>query len=145
MASEQIFQVAVKALIRNAEGKILMVHLPEWGHNPAHWDFPGGRMDPGEVFLETLERELQEEIGTGSIGTPKQLAAMITSVTIPVGDALLPLIYVIYDVAIPADAEVRLDPDSHEDEFEWVEPADAYERMSIKFTQEFRDIVRAMS
>jgi hypothetical protein len=52
--AEQIFQIGVK-------GQFFMLHIPEWGHNPAHWDLRGGIMDPGETSLDT-KAQLVEEI-----------------------------------------------------------------------------------
>jgi mutator protein MutT len=142
--AEQLFQIGIKGLIRNEKGEILMVYIPEWGHNPPHWDLPGGRMDPGETFLQTLKRELEEEIGVSYAGDPKQLAAVLTSITIPVGDQLLPLVFVIYEVQLPADYQIKLDPNSAEEEYQWFAPAEAAEKMGVKFTADFCDLVRNM-
>lgn len=139
--AEQHFQIGVKGLIQNSAGHILMVRIPKWGDNPAHWDFPGGRMDPGESFLQTLGRELQEEIGTSYIGEPKQITAMLTNIKIPVGDVHLPLVFVIYKTQIAADAHIVLDPESPEEAFEWFPPAEAAHHMAIKFSTEFCDYV----
>ena len=37
------------------------------------WDLPGGQVEPGELLLETLGRELAEEIGVAVVGTPEFL------------------------------------------------------------------------
>jgi len=142
--AEQMFQVAAKGLVRNDQGQVLMVHIPEWGHNPAHWDLPGGRMDPGETFLETLKRELQEELGVTYTGTPKQLMGMLTNITIKVDGILTPLIFMIYEVELPKGAKITLDPDSSEDEFRWFSPSEAAENMAFKFSKDFCDLVRSL-
>ena len=143
--AEQLFQIAAKGLLRNDKGQVLMVHIPDWGHNPAHWDLPGGRMDPGETFLETLDRELREEIGSGYIGQPKQLMGMLTSITIPVGDERIPLVFMIYEVQMPEGFQAKLDPDSAEDEYKWFDPAAAADAMAFKFSPEFCNLVRALA
>lgn len=142
--AEQHFQIGIKGLIRNDKGEILMVYIPPWEHNPGHWDFPGGRMDPGETFLDTLKRELQEEIGVSYIGIPKQLGAMLTPITIPVGGDRIPLVFVIYETAIPVDAKIVLDPNGPEKEYRWFTPVEAADKMAIKFAPEFCDIVRTL-
>lgn len=118
-----------------------MVRIRAWDPYPAHWDLPGGRMDPGETFEQTLMRELQEEIGIGYEGTPRQLSAMQTPITIPVGDARVPLVFVIYEAQLPAGAVIQLDPDSNEEVYEWFDPAAAIENMAVKFSPQFIDLV----
>lgn len=140
----QAFQVGIKALIRNDKNQILMVHIPEWSGNAAHWDLPGGRIDENETFLDTLNRELLEEIGTGYEGNPKQLMSFITNITIPVGDTRLPLIFVIYEVNLPDDAKITLDPKSAEDDYKWFDPKEAANEMKYKFSVEFCDLVRSL-
>ena len=141
----QTFQVGIKALLRNDKGQILMVHIPEWSGNAAHWDLPCGRIDKDENFLDTLKRELKEELGVTYIGQPKQLTTLLTSITIPVGVILLPLIYIIYEVDMPTNAKIQLDPDSTEDDFKWFSPIEAADKMSYKFTPEFCSLVRGLN
>lgn len=50
------YRVSVKALIRNTEGKVLVVK-----ENGSAWSLPGGGMDHGESAHDTLVRELYEE------------------------------------------------------------------------------------
>src|SRR3989338_7224600 len=58
-------QVGVKILLRNNEGKYLLLKrspekYPEIG---ARWDIVGGRIDAGTPLIENLRREVKEETG----------------------------------------------------------------------------------
>src|ERR1035438_4821691 len=108
-------------MIRNDDGDIFMIHLPKWGKVDAHWDFPGGRMDPGESFLETLDRELQEEIGISFSEQPVQIMGMLTNITLPVNNEFLPLTYMIYEVKLNT-GKIKLAEDIREDNFGWFKP-----------------------
>lgn len=57
--SKCFYRVSIKALIRDENGKILMVKEK---NNPS-WNLPGGGMDYGESEREALARELFEEVG----------------------------------------------------------------------------------
>jgi mutator protein MutT len=142
--AEQIFQVGIKALIQNESNEIFMLHVPAWQHNKAHWDLPGGRMDTGETFLETLKRELKEELGVSYSGQPTQLMAMLTNITILVENKLLPLMFVIYLVKLENSGKIKLSSDTHEDDSGWFVPAKAADLMAYKFTPEFCDLVRSL-
>lgn len=50
--------VAVSGLIRNSEGKILMMRHPRRG-----WEVPGGQVETGEDLIAALKREIEEETG----------------------------------------------------------------------------------
>ncbi len=72
-----ILQVGVKILLKNTEGKYLLVRrnpkkYPEVGPK---WDIVGGRIDPGTPLLENLKREIKEEVNLEYIGQPKLVAA----------------------------------------------------------------------
>jgi ADP-ribose pyrophosphatase YjhB (NUDIX family) len=46
------------------EGSFLMVRRSlEEEHYPGYWAFPGGRVDAGEIPLESMLREIKEETG----------------------------------------------------------------------------------
>ena len=55
--------VQVVAAIFQKDGKILVgQRTPDQSH-PLKWEFPGGKVEPGESLEEALARELEEELG----------------------------------------------------------------------------------
>ncbi|KJV26129.1 Nudix family hydrolase [Luteibacter yeojuensis] len=44
-------------------GRILIAQRPPGKHLAGMWEFPGGKLEPGEAPLAALERELDEELG----------------------------------------------------------------------------------
>jgi 8-oxo-dGTP diphosphatase len=54
--------VAVGVLI-DGEGRFLMTSRPKGKVYADHWEFPGGKLEPGETVAEALRRELNEELG----------------------------------------------------------------------------------
>lgn len=57
-----ILLVAACALV-DSDGRVLLTQRPEGKQLAGLWEFPGGKVEPGETPEETLIRELQEEIG----------------------------------------------------------------------------------
>jgi|SRR5690242_11328753 len=54
--------VAVAVLIRS-DGAALLARRPESKVYSGYWEFPGGKVEPGEPVLEALRREIREELG----------------------------------------------------------------------------------
>lgn len=54
--------VAVGVLI-DADGRFLLTSRPAGKVCAGHWEFPGGKLEPGESVEEALRRELHEELG----------------------------------------------------------------------------------
>lgn len=53
----------VAALLRDRRGRILLTRRPEGKPLSGLWEFPGGKVEPGERPEEALARELFEELG----------------------------------------------------------------------------------
>jgi len=61
---EYVFGLAVRALIFDDDGKILILkRSTESKTNPGKWELPGGKVDQGEDFDKALVREVYEETG----------------------------------------------------------------------------------
>ena len=58
-----IVEVAV-AVITRPDGRLLLVRRPEGKPYAGYWEFPGGKVKPGESLMQALRRELLEELGT---------------------------------------------------------------------------------
>jgi len=70
-------QVGVKVLLKNSEGKYLLLKRSKEKYpevkNP--WDIIGGRIDPGTSLFENLKREIKEETSLDLEEEPRLVAA----------------------------------------------------------------------
>ena len=97
----------VAAVIRRG-GKILLASRPA-DKPPAGWEFPGGKLEPGETVGEALVRELAEELAVHA--SPGELLAVV-----PAGKVVLNFMA----ATLPEDEEPR--PCEHQQYF-WVDVA----------------------
>jgi 8-oxo-dGTP diphosphatase len=61
----------VAAVIHDRDGRVLLTRRPDDRHMGGLWEFPGGKVDPGESPTQALARELVEELDLAvEVGTP---------------------------------------------------------------------------
>jgi 8-oxo-dGTP diphosphatase len=61
-AERAVVDVAVAVLIR-PDGDFLLTSRPAGKVYAGYWEFPGGKLEPGETVAQALQRELHEELG----------------------------------------------------------------------------------
>ena len=54
-------EVAAGAVI-DSQGRVLIARRPDHVHQGGFWEFPGGKLEPGETARQALDRELHEEL-----------------------------------------------------------------------------------
>jgi len=84
--------IVVAVALVDGEGRVLLQQRPPGRHMEGLWEFPGGKIDAGELPEAALIRELREELG---IETEAACLAPATFASAGLGDRhLLLLLYV---------------------------------------------------
>ncbi len=108
--------LTVTAAIALSNGKILLARRKPGESLAGHWEFPGGKLEPGEEIEACLKREIREEFG----------------IEVTVGQRIAECVYryesgpiklVAFLIYIAAPETDRLKPSVH-DRIAWVKPAD---------------------
>ena len=55
--------LVVACALVDEDGRVLLAQRPEGKHLAGYWEFPGGKLGPGETPEACLIRELAEELG----------------------------------------------------------------------------------
>ena len=58
-------RVRVVAAVLSRGSRILVTRRPGHAERGGQWEFPGGKVEPGESEPEALVREIREELGCG--------------------------------------------------------------------------------
>ena len=67
MGDETPRSIKVAAAVVWRDGRVLLTRRPPGGPFGLQWEFPGGKLEPGESAEQALVRELSEELGVGSV------------------------------------------------------------------------------
>lgn len=68
LGERRLLLVAAVALL-DADGRVLIAQRPPGKPMAGLWEFPGGKVDPGETPEQALVRELREELGVETRGS----------------------------------------------------------------------------
>src|SRR3954468_10434593 len=66
------------AVLQRADGSFLLAQRPPGKVYAGYWEFPGGKVEPGERVDEALARELHEELGIRIAGSYPWLTRVFT-------------------------------------------------------------------
>src|SRR5215207_18276 len=57
--------IVVSAAVIERDDAFLLTRRASDAHLGGRWEFPGGKVEPGETLAATLVREIREELGCG--------------------------------------------------------------------------------
>jgi 8-oxo-dGTP diphosphatase len=87
--------IVVAAALEDGEARVLLQQRPQGRAMPGLWEFPGGKVEDGELPEAALARELEEELGIG-VGPGSLVPASFASAA--VGDShMILLLYLCRD------------------------------------------------
>jgi 8-oxo-dGTP diphosphatase len=64
----KVIEVAA-GILMDARGRVLLMQRLPGKHLAGLWEFPGGKVEPGETVAQALVRELDEELGVEVLGS----------------------------------------------------------------------------
>jgi mutator protein MutT len=125
LSTEPTKNLAVRALVENARGEILLLRRSNTSRGEGQWCLPGGKVDKGEKIQASVLRELQEETGIKS-SKAEFFLFIDEPLALPDGNP-----YITFFYHVKTDAKVAIEL-SESSEYEWVKPKRAL-TMSVIF------------
>ncbi|MBI2600600.1 NUDIX hydrolase [Candidatus Daviesbacteria bacterium] len=136
-APEDLFNLGIKALIKNQNGDILLLEADNsrFKTMDPHWDLPGGRIHKNTSVRETLKREVEEETGIKRMVIGGMLDASISNHRIPFGDNSIGIILFIYICSVPHTTKITLSGEHKS--YKWCKVQEARKLLKSKYPKEF--------
>jgi 8-oxo-dGTP diphosphatase len=123
---EILYNVGVKAAIRNTDGQFLVLQITRKNSSTTYWDLPGGRIQEGEEPEATLAREVLEETGIDDLEIERHLGMAISRVRLP--SPIGKEVGVIFSLYAGKSTEPKADPEERIT-LAWCTLAEAIERL----------------
>lgn len=101
-------------------------------HNAGHWDFPKGKIEPGESKQDTALRELKEETGLDAAFFEGFDQNISYSFITPDGERVKKKVYFFVGEAFSKDIVLS----SEHKDYAWLSYADALKRVTYKNNQQ---------
>ncbi len=111
---EQTRPVAVAAAVLWRGGRFLLCRRPAGKARGLQWEFPGGKLEPGETLRQALARECREELGADVF-----VGGLFQTLPFRYPDITVTLSF--YHCAVNGREPAALEPDA----LMWVTPAEA--------------------
>lgn len=108
------FYVGIKGIVRDPKKGIILLHRDYKSDD--FWDAPGGRMDGSEDFIDTLKRELSEELPGIKVTEVGDLLGAFRLQKDIDGDTSLVLLYFLVTAELPDPVQLS---DEHES-YRWL-------------------------
>ena len=83
--------IVVAVALIDSQGRVLMQRRPEGKHHGGLWEFPGGKVEPGETTDMALIREIDEELAI--VVAPQDIVPLSFARS---DDAARPLLLLLY-------------------------------------------------
>lgn len=122
---QAMYRVSVKAVIRNDKNEVLVVR-----EGNDDWSLPGGGIDHGEDMQTALKRELYEE----ALITADFTANYIGVDTFYVEEKQRWLMWIVYEIELPAEYDYGVGPDANEVTFMDISAFASSDNRGLKLT-----------
>jgi 8-oxo-dGTP pyrophosphatase MutT (NUDIX family) len=143
---EDTYHLGIKALLTNSNGQVLLLKVNparlKGAANTDYWDLPGGRVQKGQTVAETLEREVEEELGVRGLQHLEPVGMVLSNIRIPQASGDVGLILGVYRCTLPEGATLQLSAEHIASQ--WFSKTEAAKLLTVKYPPEFCELLAKM-